>query len=170
MKVTVYMAQSLDGFIARDTGQEDFLSTLNWDTFERLAEETGCFVLGRTTYKTVKQWDNHSYIDVDATRLVVTTNNEYSLDDGYLRATSPKDALEKAKQEGYDEALIIGGPHLNQSFFDTNLVDELIININPVLIGEGKSFLPNDVEDIDLNLRSMNLLRQDILRLRYQVQ
>ena len=45
------MAQTINGFIARENGDEDFLSSLNWKTFVELAEDIGCFVIGRKTFR-----------------------------------------------------------------------------------------------------------------------
>lgn len=57
MKTTLYMATSANGIIARENGDEDFLSHENWKKFCELANEFGNFIVGRKTYDAVKKWD-----------------------------------------------------------------------------------------------------------------
>lgn len=54
------MAMSVNGFIATEKGDEDFLSQENWGKFRQLAEEFGNFVVGRKTYEAVKAWTSRS--------------------------------------------------------------------------------------------------------------
>ena len=50
------MATSINGMIARENGDEDFLSHDNWISFKKLAEEIGFFIIGRKTYEVVQKW------------------------------------------------------------------------------------------------------------------
>ena len=51
MKVILYIAQTINGVIARENYDEDFLSDINWKVFVKLTEKIGCFIVGRKTYE-----------------------------------------------------------------------------------------------------------------------
>jgi dihydrofolate reductase len=137
MKVTLYMAMSLNGYIAEENGNEDFLSHVHWETFCNLAQKYGNVIVGRKTYEAVKAWDGgFNFDDLKGVQKVVISRDEnYKLDDGYILATSPKDALEKLK--GFESILVSGGSTINTAFIKENSIDEVIFNIEPVLVGNG---------------------------------
>ena len=54
MEVVLYMAMSVNGMIADESCNEDFLSDVNWKTLIDLSEKYGGFIIGRKTYDAVK--------------------------------------------------------------------------------------------------------------------
>ena len=93
------MATSLDGFISRQNDGEDFLSSENWETFTEIAEEAGCFVVGRKTYEVFKTWDNHSCGDVEAERLVLSNKENYEVDEDFTLINEVEEAVQIAKNK-----------------------------------------------------------------------
>jgi dihydrofolate reductase len=137
MNVILYMAMSLNGYIAEENGSEDFLSDANWKKFCDLAEKHGNFVVGRKTYEAVKNWnEGFGFDDLKGIKKVIISQDEnYALDEGYVLAASPKDALEKLR--GFDSVLVTGGSTINTAFMKEGLLDEVMVNIEPALIGKG---------------------------------
>lgn len=86
MKVILFVAMTANGIIARENGEEDFLSDRNWKKFCKLAKSAGCFVVGRGTYEVVKSL----YKDYKA---------------GYIISKSPEDAIKKARLKGHKRLL-----------------------------------------------------------------
>lgn len=170
MKVILYMAMSINGYIATEDGNEDFLSHENWDTFCKLAPECGAFIVGRKTYEAVQSWtEGYTYDDVDAIRIVVSRNKSYEIGSSYLLATSPENALDICKQKGLNEVILTGGSSLNSEFMRRNLVDEIIVNIEPFVLGKGiKIFADNDWET-ELELINIKELPSKIVQLCYKV-
>lgn len=140
METILYMATSLDGFISRQNGGEDFLSSENWEQFTDIAEKAGCFVVGRKTYEVVKEWDNHSYEDVEAERLVLSNKENYEVDENFTLVDEVEEAVQIAKNNNCD-LVVTGGSEANSSFSEKQLIDRFIINVEPVLIGQGHSIL-----------------------------
>ena len=66
------MAMSLNGIIARSNGDEDFLSVVDWENFSELTEKTGCLITSRKTYENVKNWNDKSFDDINAIKIVVS--------------------------------------------------------------------------------------------------
>lgn len=156
MKVTLYMAMSLNGYIAEENGSEDFLSHANWEKFCSLAQEYGNFIVGRKTYEAVKSWnEGFGFDDLKGIkRVIISQDSSYKLDDGYILANSPKDAL--AKLQDCESVLVTGGSTINTAFIQENLLDEVILNIEPALIGKGLPLFAQDDFSKKLNFVSSN--------------
>jgi len=171
MKVVLYMAMSANGIIARETGTEDFLSHTNWETFSDLVGEYGNFIVGQKTYEAVKNWDEEYGFDdfTQAVRIVVSDNPSFQVKEGYILATSPQDALEKLKEKGIDTALLTGGSTLNNSFANEELLDEIILNVEPVVIGEGIPLFKRGQLELQLKLIETKEISDGIIQLHYQV-
>ena len=144
MKVILYMAQTLNGIVARSNYKEDFLSHENWRVFLDLASDIGCFVVGRKTYEEVKKWKEYNFDEIKAVKIVISNNLGYKLDKGYLLATSPEEAIQKASKLGFRKILLAGGGKINSSFMNNKLVDEIIINVEPHILGKGITVLSQE--------------------------
>ena len=168
MKVVLYMAQSVNGIIARENYDEDFLSHENWKVFVNLAEGLGCFIVGRKTYEEVKKWD-HNFDDVKATKIIVSKNTKAKLDKGYILATSPQDALNNAARLGHSKVLLTGGGTTNSAFMKLGLVDEIIINIEPYVLGKGIRIFSEEGFENVLELIETKKTKAGIIQLKYKV-
>lgn len=171
MKVILYMAISANGIIATETGNEDFLSHDNWEKFCKLTKECGNFVVGKKTYEAVKEWDEgYSFDDlVGIEKVVISHDQSFKLDRGYTMASSPQDALNKLSEKGFETVLVTGGATINSAFAKTNLLDEIILNIEPAIIGKGiPLFAPEDFE-LKLKLVSNDKSEKGIVTLKYSI-
>ncbi len=171
MKVTLFTAMSLNGIIARKNGDEDFLSNDNWNSFSDLVNSFQNFIVGRKTFEAVKNWnEGYDFDDFKAAKkIVVSGDHNYKLDGGYFLALNPKKALEILKGKGFNRVLIAGGSGLNSSFAKANLIDEVILNVESVIIGEGiPLFLSNDFE-LNLKLVDVKKISNSIVQLHYKV-
>lgn len=167
MDVSLYMSSSLDGVVATDSGSEDFLSSENWDRFVELADQSESFVVGRKTYEKVLEWDNHSYKDVDATRIVLTEKEDYDAKDGYVVCHSPEECVEVAEENDANSLVVTGGPDSNHSFVDQGLLDKVYVNLEPKMIGKGMRIFGDEC-DVDLSFVRMSR-RDSIVQLEYVV-
>ena len=141
------MTMSANGIIATETGDEDFLSHENWEKFCGLARKFGNFIVGRKTYEAVKKWnDGYNFDDlVGVEKVVISRDQNFKLDEGYILAISPQDAL--AKLSRFENVLVTGGANINSAFAKANLLDEVILNVEPVFVGKGiPLFAPQDFE------------------------
>ena len=103
-KITLFMAISLNGIIATENGDENFLSDENWDMFCKLAKEFGNFIYGRKTYEVVQKWGNiDSFTDIQK---VIISEKTIKLGKGYILANSPEDAILKLSEKGFKKILL----------------------------------------------------------------
>ncbi|MBI2545242.1 MAG: dihydrofolate reductase family protein [Candidatus Aenigmarchaeota archaeon] len=171
MKVVLFMAQTINGMIARENYEEEFFTDETWDMFVKFSEEIGCFVIGRNTYDIYKKKNSEKFsLDkVNAKRIVVSNNPKLKLDARYILANSPRDALNKANKLGFRKVMVTGGGLVNSSFMKAGLIDEIIINVEPYLLGKGIRIFSEDDFEKKLKLTDVKKLKLGIIQLRYSV-
>ena len=170
MKVILYMSMSVNGFIARENREEDFLSEDNYQTFVDLANKTGCAIWGRRTHETMRTYGKEAFEKIkNVKKIVISQNPDFQIEDGIELIESPKKALEKLEQQGFEEVILTGGSSLNSSFAKENLINEVIFNIQAVIVGKGIPVLSPDDFDLNLKLKEINKISENIIQLHYIV-
>ena len=155
-RCSVFVAISLDGFIARSDGSIDWLQALNKSVpadedcgYAAFMSDVDVLVMGRRTFEQVLGFDDWPY---GATPVVVMSSGGVSIPAGIadrVSATreSPR-ALAERLGAGRAKHLYIDGGLTVQSFLAEGLIDDFTITVVPILLGEGKPLfgkLPGDV-------------------------
>ncbi|HUI30081.1 MAG TPA: dihydrofolate reductase family protein [Candidatus Acidoferrales bacterium] len=141
MKTSVFIATSLDGFIARKDGNIDWLVEFeNPDVNSAYAEFIGkidSIVIGRGTFETALAFPSWPY-DRKVFVLSTTMRNvpERLKRKIEIVAMKPKELLNYISRGGYSNLYIDGGKVI-QSFLTEDLIDEMTITRVPVLLGSG---------------------------------
>ncbi len=142
-KNIVFIAKSLDGFIAGKNGELDWLHSIpnpdNIDMgFNSLMEEIDAVIMGRTTYETVcgfgGEWPYNKHVFVLSNSLKNVPEKlekKVTLING-----TPQEILDKIYDRGFFKLYIDGGRTV-QNFIKEDLIDELIITTIPILLGGG---------------------------------
>lgn len=169
MRIILTMATSANGMIASPTGSEDFLSHSNWVQFTKLAHKIGCFIWGRKTYQAVTKWEGDYLAELKNIKKIILSQSNIELGEGFELAHSAEEALTKLEQAGYKEVIITGGATLNTEFAKRGLIDEVILDLNPTILGEGiPIFQPQDFQ-LSLEFISAEKIAPDIIELHYLV-
>lgn len=134
MKVILYTATSIDGFLAKKDGDSDWVSEVDTPIFEEKIKETGCIIIGNNTYK---QFYQKIYPVKDVLNIVISSSDNPQFEDGVIFVKTPNEAIQKATDKGFNSVLIVGGGKTNGSFLDENLVDEIYIDIHLLILGNG---------------------------------
>ena len=180
-RVTIHMAASLDGFIARRDGRVDWLETS--DTFEHgetmtpeivkeFLKTIDCYVMGSRTYETALAFDEKgmgwSYGDKPtfvlthrALRKVRNTVEFYSGDLGRL--------VEEKLKPQFHNIWFVGGGDVAASCLRLGLADEVRYSILPIVIGDGLSFFQGLDRDVALHLLEAKAYKNGMVALRYEV-
>lgn len=127
------MAVTADGFVATKDGDSDWVSDIDTPIFEKKIKDIGCIVVGGNTYR---QFKGQIYPAKNALNIVVS-RSLVGNNDGVIFVKSPKEAIKIAEENKFDQILLVGGGILNGSFLKENLIDEVIIDIHPLILGEG---------------------------------
>ena len=144
MKSTVFIATSLDGFIARPDGGIDWLTSIESAGegedygFAEFMKRVDFLVMGRNTFDLVRGFDPWPYGE---TRVVVLSSRQVEIPEqlsGTVESmsASPEDIARILKERGASQLYIDGGKTI-QGFLEKGLIDEMIITRIPILIGSG---------------------------------
>ena len=170
VKVLLYIAISINGIIARENNEEDFISHENWKEFVRLAKEFGCMVWGSKTLEVVLSWPKEYKGELKGVRkIVISSKQGLDVPIGYTLVNSPKEALSLLEKEGFKAVLLAGGSNLNASFAKEGLIDEIIISIEPVIVGKGIPIFATENFDLKTLLINTKKLNDQLIQLHYKV-
>lgn len=142
-KNIVFIAKSLDGYIADKDGALDWLHAIpnpdNEDMgFVKIMSEIDAVVMGRKTYEVVcsfgGEWPYSKPVFVLSNSLKEIPKR--LRDKVTLVSGSPQEVLKTAQKKGFYKLYIDGGTTI-QNFLKEGLIDELIITTIPILLGGG---------------------------------
>ncbi|MBI4020809.1 MAG: dihydrofolate reductase family protein [Candidatus Aenigmarchaeota archaeon] len=170
MKVTLYMAMSVNGFVSKNADDTNFVSSVSWDTFRNLAKQTGNMIVGGRTYDIMVE--NNEMTGLEGVKIFVVTRNG-AMKTGPPNVTftnrPPQDILLFLRQMGFKEALVAGGGKVNWMFIKENAVDEIILDVEPIIFGRGTSLFSGQGFDVDLELIEAKPIAPNEVRLHYRV-
>ena len=170
MKVILWMAMSTNGYIARENNSEDFISHDSWVAWLKSARNAGGVIWGRKTYEVVKTWGKGYLKDLEGIAMVVvTSDSNYQVSKYFEVVHSPRQALEKLSERGLETVLVTGGSRVNSSFAKLNLIDELVLNIEPVIVGRGIPLFAPESFDLKLEFQEMSPSEGQTIQLVYKV-
>lgn len=169
----VYIATSLDGYIARKDGNIDWLMEIpNPEQsdygFSEFMDRVDGILMGRNTYETVKEfrpWPYEKPVFVLSTSLKELTSELKSrvrLIEGELHAV-----LDTLHSKGVKNLYIDGGLTI-QSFLKEDLVDELIITRIPILLGSGIALFGEMDRELKFDLVNTEILNKDLVKSTYR--
>ena len=148
-KILAYIASSLDGYIARENGNVDWLPKSSESSYEEFYKSIDTVIMGKTTYEQVLTFGEYPYKNKKS--FVFTRTNKNN--DDNVEFVSD---IEKFVQEGFPRAgekiWLVGGAKIIASFLEIGAIDEIIITIIPVLLGKGITLFQNVEDGIDLEL------------------
>ncbi len=175
-KCSVFIATSLDGFIARTNGSIDWLETaasrVSGDDYgyRDFFKSIDAIVMGRLSFETALSFPTWPYGKRDVvvlTRTLPSTSSAYP-DTVTTSSEDPATIITRLTRQGLTRFYIDGGKTI-QSFLKANLIDELIITIVPVLLGEGIPLFGPLGGDVTVELVSSKSYPCGFVQNRYRV-
>ncbi len=180
-RITVHMAASLDGFIARKDGRVDWMETsdefaggeiMDPGFVEAFLKTIDCYVMGSRTYETAIGFEAQGFgwaygdkpVFVLTSRQLPRTRETiefYSGDlaqfvNGRLRPT-------------FRNIWFVGGSVVSAECVRLGLADEIRYSVIPILIGDGIPFFAKLDRDIALHLVEVKAYKNGTVELRYEV-
>ena len=180
-RVTIHMAASLDGFIARKDGSVDWLETsdrfpegetMSPELVAAFLETIDCYVMGSQTYETALRFEakglGWAYGDkptfVLTRRDLPRTRDSVEFYAGDL-AQFVRDRLRPA----FRSIWFVGGGAVCGECLRLGLADEIRYSILPIVIGHGIPFFEKLDRDVALHLAEVKAYVSGIVELRYEV-
>ena len=180
-RVTIHMAASLDGYIARKNGSIDWMETsdeyADGDTMDpefvaSFLETIGCYVMGSRTYETALGFEakglGWSYGDKPT--FVLTTRDLPRIRESVEFYSGDLARLVNGRlRPEFRSIWIVGGGMVAGECLRLGLADEIYFSILPILIGDGISFFEKLDKDVPLHIAEVKPYKSGMVELRYEV-
>lgn len=170
-KTILYIAASLDGYIAKPNDDLSFLSLV-----EQKGEDYGyadfiqsidTVIIGRKTYDWIMK-QVPEYVHADKKTFVVTRTAKPSINNTHFYTGSLKELITSLKQEQGKDIFIDGGAEVVHELLKDNLIDEFIISVIPVLVGDGTRLFKDGRPEQVLQLASTKQFDKGLVQLHYK--
>lgn len=180
-RVTIHMAASLDGFIARKDGSVDWLETADhFEGGDTLTPETvgeflrtiDCYVMGSRTYETALGFEARGlgWSYGDKPTIVLTRRAlRKTRDTVEFYAGDLERLVGERLKPNFRSIWFVGGGEVAAECLRLRLADEVRYSIVPIAIGDGISFFQGLGTDVALHLLEATAYTSGIVALRYEV-
>src|SRR5215471_14128528 len=181
-RVTIHMAASLDGFVARKDGGVDWLETsdefeggdtLDPEFAEAFLKTIDCYVMGSRTYEAALGFEakGFGWAYGDTPTFVLTHRDlRRTRDTVEFYAGDLAVLVNERLRPRFRSIWFAGGGAVSGECLRRGLADEVRYSILPIVIGDGIPFFENLGKDVRLHLMEVNAYASGTVELRYEVQ
>ena len=169
-KVHVFIATSLDGFIAGPQDELDWLSGREGveDTFTPFFEGVGAILMGRRTFDVVQGFEGPW--PYGSTPVLVATSRPLPDRPTSVSPTagSIDDMVSRARDLARGQDVYVDGGTVIRSALDAGLADELTLTVIPIVLGSGRSLFAGSEKRHPLELLGSRPIGGGLVELRYR--
>lgn len=168
-KISVYIALSIDGYIARKDDSLDWLDRVGgFDEdygFQQMLVGIDALIIGRKTYEIASTVPD----PYPGKRVVVLSNSLDSVKEGMeLYKGDLAELSEKLHKEGIKHIWVDGGSTISQ-FLSLQLVDEMTLSVIPIVLGAGIPLFHAIGKEIPCRLLSSQSYRSGLVQQHYEI-
>ena len=168
-RCSVFIATSLDGFIAEDDGALDFLSVVEDSTtdygYGDFIATVDAIVMGRATYEVGLGFPLWPY---SGQRVIVLTSGspKESVNGEEFSSEEPAALVSRLGSEGVARIYVDGGATI-RSFLAAGLIDDLVISVIPRILGRGIPLFGLGIPSLALRLERAETFESGLVQLSY---
>lgn len=169
----LYMAQSLDGFVADAEGGVDWLDAFDDGEDEAVdygtdgfMDEVDALVMGRATFDQITGFDVWPY---EGKRVFVLTSSPITDPPEGVEATSDAAGMIAELRGEAARVWIVGGPAAVLAMRSLGALDTVELFVMPILLGTGVPLFGDEAEPLPLNLKSSHAYPNGVVQLVYDV-
>ena len=174
-RIKLYIATSLDGFIAREDGSIDWLTEYenNPETdygYSEFYASIGTVLMGRKTYEQVLGFGDWPYGEKKSyvfTRQKEPLRRENNVE--FISGDIGK-FVRDLKENTEEDIWLVGGSQLIKVFLKENLVQDLIVFVVPIILGSGIPLFDRIGKEIRLRTGKVERYENGLVRLEYKVE
>lgn len=153
-KVVLYIAMSLDGYIADSYGKVDWISghghEENIDTYSVFIKDVDTVIMGWNTYHQVTtELSPNNWVYKELKTYVITHKQLPPTDNIIFTQDNPSHMINKLKKQSGKSIWICGGASIIHPLIKDGLIDEYYISIIPTILGSGIRLfmeIPNEIK------------------------
>lgn len=166
-KIILYVATSLDGYIARENGEIDWLLNEKDYRSTGIIESVDTIILGNRTYKQALSYDEFPYKEKNCyvfTKTIMGKNEDVTfINDNF------GEFMEELRQQKGGNILLMGGTRTMELLTKDNLVNEMIVCIHPIILGSGVGLFKKYENEIKLSLLGNRAFDSGLVQLHYRI-
>ena len=167
-KVILFIATSLDGYIARKDGAIDWLFTDGDYGYQEFYQSIDTTLTGNATYQQTLTFAEFPY--PGKTNYVFTRNpNQASNDQVTFVSSDISDFVHQLKQQNGKDIWLVGGGQINTILLNAGLIDEMIVSIHPIILGDGIALFVGQPREKKMTLVAVKSFDSGLIQLHYQI-
>lgn len=171
-KLALFIATSLDGYIAKPGDDLSFLKSVEKEGedygYAEFVSNVDTIIIGRKTYDwVVREIGPSHYNDGKRDVYVITRTERPSVGKIRFHTGNPSDLVHKLKSKNGGKIYCDGGAEIINELLMTDQVDELIISVVPVLLGNGTKLFKDGRPEQQLELVSVKTFDTGLTQLHY---
>lgn len=171
-KVILYIAASLDGFIAKPNDDLSFLSIVQKEGedygYSQFINSVDTVIIGRKTYdRVMNQVSEFPHAGIETyviTRTLRPDNGKTKFYNGDLN-----ELVLRLKSESGSNIFVDGGAEIVNELLRYNLIDEFIISVIPILLGNGTRLFKNGLNEQKLELVKSKFFDTGLVQIHYKL-
>lgn len=170
-KVILYIAASLDGYIARPDGDTSWLHddkyTLKGEDFGygAMLQSIDTTLMGHSTYKVILGFDT-PFPYSDKTNYVFSRSDHPGNEHVTFVRQDPAGFVKELKRQVGRHIWLIGGGQINTALLNAGLIDEIILTYVPVILGSGIPLFAEGAQERQLQVAERQCYENGFVQLR----
>jgi dihydrofolate reductase len=150
-KIKLFIAASLDGYIAKEDGSVDWLPQSGDSGYDNFYRSIDVVLMGKKTYEQILTFGKFPY--KDKTSYVFTRKpNQKKKDENVEFTSEVEEFTKKLVLSSGKNIWLVGGSDIISTFLNLKCVDEIILTVIPVVLGKGIPLFKNIKEEVKLEL------------------
>lgn len=168
-KIRLFIASSLDGYIASQSGDVDWLFTDQDYGYSEFFDSIDTLIMGSKTYHQILGFGEYPYPGKEA---FVFSKTRHGQEDDYANFVGEdlENFVTKLRESSGGDIWLVGGSQIIDYFLEYSFLDEIILAIHPIVLGEGiPLFCNNPSIKTTLNLINVKNYDSGLLQVCYHV-
>ncbi len=171
-KVILYIATSLDGYIAKTDHDISWLSSIDVEGedygYKAFMDKISTVIMGNSSFQVIKAFGDWPYSDKHC--FVATHSPDINTDDNDITfTTDPAATIQQLKANNSGDIWLLGGANLADSLLRLDLVDELILSTIPVLLGNGIRLFNAPLPELNLTVLTSTSYHSGLVQTHYEI-
>lgn len=162
MQIVLYMAITANGYIATLDDDTPW-SSEEWEEYLGVVTKQQCLIIGRRTYQ---KSDKHQLLNFNMPVLVISKKLNKP-NKNLIFINSINQAINFIKKNKLNKIMIAGGAKINNEFMKRNLINEIYLDVEPFIFGQGIPLLFPDNYKYNLKFLSSKMLNKNTIQLHY---